>query len=92
MEKLFELQKQSGLSNRDIAALLNVTPSMIYRYKNGVVPTRLEVQARCTKAEKLLGKCLAQDIFPIEDAYQRQDVLRKVWSRAVPDYKPLQWR
>ena len=89
IEELLSLKAESGLSNRDIAALLNVTPVMISRYKNGA---KYRDQERLTLVIKLVKALVAKKYLPAEDYLDREDILQKAWRSAAPKRLPLVWR
>lgn len=89
IDELLSLKAESGLSNRDMAALLNVTPTMIARYRNG---TQYRNTKRLALAIKLVKALIKKGYLPTEDYLDREVILQKAWRSAAPKELPLVWR
>ncbi len=89
IDELLSLKAESGLSNRDIAALLNVTPTMVSRYRNGV---RYRNTSRLDLVIKLVKVLIKKKYLPANDYLDREVVLQNAWRSAAPKQLPLVWR
>lgn len=89
IDELLQAKEAGGLSNRDLAALLDVTPTMINRYKNGAIYRNVD---RLDKVTKLLKVLVKKGYLPAQDYMDREDTLQQAWANACPKELPLVWR
>lgn len=93
-EKIFELRRKAGLTQRDLALKIGVTPSAVGNYEQGVSFPREEVLYRLFDA---LG-CTPNELFGFEEETVRiaarngggTIVLKKRGEKSIfdaPDYR-----
>lgn len=89
IDELLSLKAESGISNRDIAALLNVTPTMVARYRNGA---QYRKHDRLDLVIKLVRVLVKKGYLPANDYLDREVILQNAWRKAAPKELPLVWR
>jgi transcriptional regulator with XRE-family HTH domain len=89
MDTLFLLKEEAGLSNRDVAALLNVTPVMVQRYKNGVTYRN---KPRLIRVVGLIKLLIEKGYLPLQNHTDRAALLKKAWGQVAPTQPEVMYK